>query len=125
MSKTGKWGYTTDGIIYTGIFDSAEEAAAEYGSPGETVDVGRYRDPVPPEEYLDADLVIEHVLVQDEYEGEWAEGTLEASDKQLDELTADLRRVFAAWIDRHDLRPIFVIVDKAIQIEVAQAKGGE
>ena len=113
-SISGKWGYTRDEEFYTGAYDTPQDAIKASGAEeGETVIIGQYRAPVPPEEFIHAEDMIEHVLVQDEYSGEWADGCISYSEDQERELTEALRKVFATWLDRHDLRPKFGIVDEA------------
>lgn len=111
MSIEGKWGYSRDEETYTGAFDTRQEAideGLEYSENG--VYVGQYQAPSSPEEYIDAEDLFEKVCCQDEYCGDWAEGTLDCTREQQDELTEAIRRVFGEWIDRHGLRPTFGLV---------------
>lgn len=79
--------------------------------------MGESHDPSPPESWWDAEDWIEHVLCQDEYSGEWAEGTLSTTKEQREELEAEVRKIMAAWLDRHDLRPKFCKVQNAERVE--------
>lgn len=120
MDITGKWGWTRDEESYYGFFNTPEEAAAD-GLPkeGGTITVGQYRDPTAPEDYVDAELIIEHVTCQDEYCIECAEDALQCTKEQEDELTASLRTTFAAWLDKHKLRPSFGIIEKTQEVTLA------
>lgn len=104
-----KYSYSTDEEHFTGQFDSAEEAATVGFSETEenTLFVGESVRPTPPEDHNFVDLIIEHVQCQDEYQGDWAENWPDATDAQKEEFEADIRRVFAAWLDKHSLRPAF------------------
>lgn len=109
-SVAGKWGYSYDGgELFQGAYDSPQEAAEASGRG--LVVVGQYRDPVQPEEFVEASDIIDHVLCQDEYCGDWADGVLDCSPEQKDELTAALRTTVGTWLDRHGLRPEFGMVD--------------
>lgn len=120
MSITGKWGWTRDEESYHGFFDSPEEAAADgLGAKAGIITVGQYREPTAPEDYIDADLIIEHVTCQDEYCIECAEEALHCSKEQEDELTAALRATFAQWLDKHKLRPTFGIVEKTQEVALS------
>ncbi len=112
MSIEGKWGYSRDGEMYSGAFGSKEEAVCA-AQKNESSYVGQYHAPSAPEDYIDADDLIEKVLCQDEYCGDWADGCLDANPEQKQELTAAVRKVFADWMDRHGLRPAFGMIDEA------------
>lgn len=120
MSAEGRWGHSRDGELYTGFFDTREEALAE-ARANDSEFIGQYRDPISPEACIEADLLTEHVLCQDDYCGEWAEGVLDFTKEQEAELTAAIRRVFGEWIDRHGLRPGFGIVEKPETVEPEMA----
>ena len=107
MAHAGKWGYSNDDESYHGAFATREEAISEGCAPRF---VGQYGDPAPPESLIDGELLVNHVLEQDDYCGESAEDTFDCDPEIMDELTQAVRRVFAEWIDRHNLRPKFVIV---------------
>lgn len=113
MAKSGKWAWSTDEESYYGDFDTAEAAAlssvADEG-PG-TVWVGQFIDPPAPESCISGEDVIEQILCQDEYHGDWTAGTFDCSRETLDELTDELRKVFRAWVEKHGLEPNFVLVD--------------
>lgn len=115
MSMAGKWGYSHDEEQYYGDFETREEAIEEARSV-EAGYVGQYSDPTPPEEFIDAEDLLEKVLCQDEYSGGFAEDTLDCTREQRDELTVEIRRAFAAWMDRHDLRPNFGWIEHAESI---------
>ena len=112
-----KWASSADGEEYHGPFDTWEKAARDRGGEGETVWVGQCRAPETAG-YIDAGFVIEHIVVQDDYFGEWAENSFDASGAELDELTDALRETFTAWMDKHDLRPSFSVVDSSKQVVV-------
>lgn len=117
-----KWGWTRDEECYHGAFDTPEEAAADgLGKKGGRITVGKYRAPTPPEQFIDADLIIEHATCQDEYSGPWAEDCIECSPAQAKELTEALQKTFGDWLDKHDLRPTFGIIEPETVKEIALA----
>jgi hypothetical protein len=119
MSLEGKWGYSTDEESYTGAYDSREEAIEEAKDTDEThFWVGRYSAPPSPESCIDAEDLIDKVLCQDEYCGDWAEGCLDCSKEQLVELTDSIRKVFGEWLYQHDLRPAFGLIIEPEEIRV-------
>lgn len=116
----GKWGHTTNEETYHGWFGTWQEAAREAGKPGETVKVGQYRSPYA-SGYIDADLVIEHITEQDDYAGDWADGSFDTSGANLEELTEALRETFDRWVETHGLQPQFGIVDASQEVIVPTA----
>jgi len=121
-SVAGKWGYSYDGENYCGFFDTREEAIAEGGFDGRTIWVGQFRAPEC-EEYLDAEDLLDKVLCQDDYCGDWEGDAISPTKEQKAELTTEIRALFGRWLDRHDLRPKFGLVDNAEKIEPARSKG--
>ncbi len=116
MSIAGKWGYSHDEETYFGTFDTKKEAIRAGRQEGRPLWVGQYIDPISPEKYIDGKDLIEQVLCQNDYCGEWAEGALDCTGTQLAELTMKMRSVFGDWLDKHDLRPRFGLVDNAKRI---------
>ena len=104
-----KYSYSHDEEHYHGEFDSPEEALAESGE--DAAFVGENRPPTPPEDFWRAEDWLEHVSVQDDYSVYAADGWDESTRKQRAELEGEVRKVLAAWLDRHDLRPKFWLVD--------------
>lgn len=80
--------------------------------------VGRVIPPPQPETLWAAEDWLEHVSVQDEYSGEWAEEWDGSTDDQRAELETEVRRVMAAWLDRHQLRPKFFNITDPIEYQV-------
>lgn len=132
MSIADKWGWIVDDNA-TGTFDTPEEAAedrAEYlceegqVEAGEVieVEVGQYREPRRPEELLHMSpccIAGDICDNYDDYSGEWAENWLkDYTSEQEAELAAAFRSAFATWLDRHNLRPTWGIVDTTRRIEV-------
>jgi hypothetical protein len=114
-AMTGKWGCSGDEEIYHGCFDTEEQAMAEARELGYRV-IGQYREPVPPETLLNWDAILEITWGDDDYSGEWAEDWPHATEEQETELVDSLRKVFAEWLDKHNLRPTWGMVDeKTIQ----------
>lgn len=68
--------------------------------------------PVDPLRYVHADLLIEHIINQDDFCIEQAEGWPGCNKEQEDELTAALQAAFREWMTRHKLEPTFWIIDK-------------
>jgi hypothetical protein len=80
--------------------------------------VGVNVQPTQPEMLWFADDWLEHVSVQDEFGGEWAEDWDGSTEEQREELEKEVRDVMAKWLDRHDLRPTFFSVDEIEQVDV-------
>ncbi len=117
-SWTGKWGYDTgrDGIYRGDCLtpqQAAELAIEELGmEDGQFVEVGQYRDPTSPESYVDAEIILEHVACQDDYQGDFAEGWPGVRKPAIEELDAAITEVFAKWLDKHGARPWWFRVDE-------------
>ncbi len=79
-------------------------------SVGERAYVGQYEAPAPPEHFVNADLLLDHILCQDDYAGDWAEDTLSPTEEQEEQLTHMLRLAFVLWMEEHGLRPTFGLV---------------
>lgn len=112
-SIAGKWGYTHDGEMYTGVFDTASDAAAAAGGrPGDSVEVGQYRDPVPFWEAVQVEAwhVIESAYDHEDWCGDWASDQIEPSRDQREELERELRETIRQWCERHRLMPSFGVV---------------
>lgn len=113
----GKWGVSRDEMSYHGAYDTEAEAEAE-AEEGDYI--GQYRAPSKPEAFITTDLIddlIESISEHEDYGGEWAENWYDGNREQQEELAAAFRNVFAAWLDRHDLRPKFGIVDTCRRVE--------
>lgn len=105
--------YSYNEEIFHGRFATAEEAwnAAWGADDVETAYVGECVAPSQPELWWNAEDWLEHVSCQDEYSNEWAEDWDRSSKAQRTELEAEVRSVMAAWLDRHNLRPMFYNVE--------------
>jgi len=121
MSIIGKWGYSTNEETYSGFFDSREEAIAAvqsvYDGDDRLVWVGQFREPICEQAIHGRDL-IEQVVCQDEYCGDWADDAISATNEEIDELTQAIRKVFGEWMDKYGLRPSFGVVDIAEKINL-------
>lgn len=118
MNKT-QWAFSWDEELYDGTYDSKQEAIDEafaQDPTAESVWVVIAVKPKP-EEYFDADLVIEHIKCQDDFGTEWAEGWPDETKEQLQELTDSLQKVFSEWMDKHSLRPTFFICRHAEEVK--------
>lgn len=123
MGCNGKWGYSTNEERYCGRFDTRESAIAEAMDCGYTTFwVGQYREPTT-DQFIEADLILDNTLCQDEYQWDGCDWDFDATAEQKQELTEELRRVFREWMDRHDMRPTFSVVTDAEKIVVGK-KGG-
>lgn len=107
-----KYGYSSNGEEFYGDFDSPEAAADEgINEEGGSCVVGMFSAPCTPEGCIDAGLILEQVACQDDYcVGDWGSDWPESNKEQEQELTESLRAVFAAWLDKHNLRPTFRLV---------------
>lgn len=128
MSERYVW--SRDEENYHGDFASPDEAVAD--ALGQYIDgsvlVGVKYQPGA-ESYIDATLVIEHIVCQDEYSAEAADHWPDASNEQLSELTAELQKVVGDWLDRHKLRESFFLVRDVKKYvreagEIREAEGG-
>ena len=110
-----KYAYSHCQEDYHGQFDTPEEAAAAGFDDADSDHcwVGECHPPTQPEDHIDADLLIEHVSCQDEYNCDWSSDWYAGTSDQEQELTRELRSVFAAWLDRHSLRPGFYMIENA------------
>lgn len=128
MSDTYIW--STDGEWYHGSSATVEEAfeeAVDSGAEG-SVWIGITYEPAA-EAYVDAELVLEHIACQDEYAHEAADDWPNATQEQLDELTAELQKTVGEWLDRHKLRERFFLVRDAKKYvredgAIVEVKGG-
>lgn len=119
----GKWGLSKDGEDYYGRYESKEAALADASE--EDRFVGQYRQPRMPWECgrPDADEIIELVLCDEDYSGDYAVDALEFSKKQGEELTEAVSRVLRDWCLKHNILPDFGLIDldTVDQIEPATA----
>jgi hypothetical protein len=118
-----KYSYSATEDNYTGEFDSREEALEE--AKAEYPDArffwtGR-NVPVDPLRYVHADWLIEHIINYEDFCIEQAEGWPDCTDEQKSELTAALKQVFSDWMDKHNLRPTFWLVEDVRIHEVEAA----
>lgn len=122
-----RWAYSKNGEVYFGDFADWREAALEglQAHAKESIWVGRCEPPPDPENYIDADFLIEHIGCQDDYNHEWAEDWPNATQDQMDELTDSVRAVIAEWIDRHKLAPKFFTIPDGVQVTEAEAMDPE
>ena len=111
------WSISRDHENFYGVFDTIEAALLE-ALPGNLV--GECELARQPEDVPDfADIILEHIAVQDDYCFEAAEGWYAdaTGDKAAcDELNNTIREVFARWLDKHDLRPKFFLVPNPVDV---------
>lgn len=115
----GKWGYSLNEENYLGMFDTEQEAKAEAVKEAiaealdteEEIIICQYRKASDPEVFVDADLLLEHSGCQDDYSGDWGDCWPGETKEQNQELTDAVQKVYAEWLDKHDLRPKWGIVD--------------
>jgi hypothetical protein len=112
-----EYAYSTNDEDFTGGFSSPENALQEgfhenQDDPEIDITVGKCVPP-PCSELLDADLLLEHIVCQDQYQGEWAESALDGISKEAkQELTDNLRALFESWLNKHDLHPTFFVIEE-------------
>jgi hypothetical protein len=108
--------YSFDEEHFHGQFETREDAIAEAVSEsaelGKWFQVGRCVPPTQPENWWSPSDWLEHVSCQDSYGGDYAEDWDESTAEQREELQREVRAVMAAWLDRHELRPRFYLVDQ-------------
>lgn len=109
------------------LFDSEDDAVAEAVMSWETeneelVDgkfwIGVADPPRQPETFWDSDLFFDRVSMQDEYTLECAEDWNKSTVRQRKELDNSIREVIANWLDKHDLRPKFFLVNEAREFTI-------
>lgn len=118
-TQAERWFYSLDEEHYEGDFATREEAIAEgrEAYPGDTIYVGKGTPPIQPEAAWDADDWLDCVSNLDDYCLDCADDWNRATKEQRDELEALVRPILAAWLDRHGLRPTFVLINKPEAIE--------
>jgi hypothetical protein len=110
QQKPPSWAISSDGENYGYTTFPTEDAAIAEGVEyyaGEPFYVGKLEEPPQPEEFFDCADWLECVSCQDDYAGEHAEDWDDSTKEQRDELNEEVRKVLAAWLDRHNLRPTF------------------
>lgn len=119
-----KYSYSHDDEHFHGEYDTPEEAFAM--SNEDSAYVGENVAPTQPEDFWRAYDWLEHVSCQDEYSMDAAEGWDDSTKEQLSELETEVRKVMAAWLDRHGLRPKFWIVEnvKRYPLETNETANG-
>lgn len=114
-SITGKWSISTNEEHYHGTFDTMDEAIEEGKTYHRTFWVGQCRTPEQPENLFDGYSVLRwlegEVYEHDDYSGDWAEGAVDATVEQCEELSNEITPLIAAWLDRHNLRPRHWLID--------------
>lgn len=97
-----------DSERYQGKYESiAAAVAAAVGDDLDDFYIGDCEAPPQPEDLWSAEDWLEHVDCYEDYSHEWAEDWDASTEQQKQELEAEVRKVMAAWLDRHDLRPKF------------------
>lgn len=94
-------------------FDNKEDAI-QYGLEefaGDPFYVGRKGDIPKPEEYWNADDWLEYASGQEEFDLEVADGWDNSTAAHHAELEALVRPILAKWLDRHNLRPRFCLIE--------------
>lgn len=123
-ATTEQWSISTDGgENYHGRFTSKEEAIADYKASMQgwygTVHVGSCVPPPQPEDLWDADDWLDCVSRHEAYSldcaDDWDKGI---TREQKRELEAEVRVVMARWLDRHQLRPDFFLIEDAEEIKM-------
>lgn len=108
-------GETYDADVFQNEADAIEEGTVGYN--GVPFWIGRVCPPTKPEDLFDVSDWLERVACDDDYAGEWSEDWDMSTKQQRAELESDVRKVIAAWLDRHNLRPTFFNVKDARLIE--------
>jgi len=71
---------------------------------------------------LDAELLLDHILCQDEYCNEWAEDTWShITPEARQDLTTELRALFNRWMDKWKERPTFYSIKNSKQVTREEA----
>lgn len=122
------YAWSEDEERYHGPFDSVAAAltqAERDGVESDFVWVGECYHPHA-EDYVDAHLVLDHIVEQEEYCIDAADGWPNATTGQKAELTRLLQQTVGDWLDRHKLRERFFLVRDTVkhQLPGRATKGG-
>ena len=94
--------------------------------PDETeIDVGIFRTPEPPEELICGDHIFDALceLEHEDYMMECAEGWLDNTPKLArDNLESVIRKAVGEWLDRHNLRPTWFVVERYWTVTAGQIR---
>lgn len=104
------------GEHYEGDFDSEEEAAKEAAAVfGDgSFYVGCKRKPRQPETFINADGMLDRLGEGDEdWSSDWCEWDYPTRE-QIAELQTQFEATMASWLDRHNLRPRWFMVDHVV-----------
>lgn len=105
---------------YHGEFETREGAIEEAKSEGlKRFWTGENVRP-DPTDFIDGSDVIERIVCQDEFTGDWADGWPEATKEQEAELTGMLRAAFNLWMEKHGLGPKFWNVENVQEHTIEQ-----
>ena len=113
MSNENHYSLSLDGERFSGRYATIEEALKDADS--NIVFVGLAVAPPQPETFWAAEDWLEHVSTQDPYCGDWADNWDDSTHQQRAELEDEVRKVLAAWLDRHGLRPRFWDVKDVVE----------
>lgn len=113
---------STDEENFIGTYGTIEEAIDEAvnGYAYEKFWIGECVPPTQPEDLWSAEDWLEHVSVQDDYAGEWAEDWDGSTGEQRKELEQTVRKAMAEWLDRHELRPRHFNVANVVRYTVVE-----
>lgn len=103
-----------DGDLYEGEYptrDAAIAAGCEASEPGFEFWTGFNREPAAPEECISGRDVIDVILGNEDYQVDQAEGALEASDAEVEELSRAIHDVIARWVSLNSLWPDHLCID--------------
>ncbi len=100
------------GMFY-GRYDSREAAARDgmIHTELQSIEVGQNEEPISPEQLIDGNDIIEHILNSDEYTGDYVDWP-GASKDQIAELTFEVQATILKWVTKHGLEANhFKVVD--------------
>lgn len=118
-NNQAKFAISRCGGIFEGEFETRESAINDAIMHGwQKFYVGKMVKPTQPEFWFEASDWLEMVSCQDDYPGDWSTDWDRSTAAQRDELTQEVRAVLAAWLDRHNLRPVHFIVPESEEITV-------
>jgi len=125
--KVDSWGYSENGEIYYGEFDSLDAAKLDAIKLMKDMPLekqfwfGQYRNPMSPETVIDADLLLEHSWCQDDYCGDFCDEP-NTTGKEKAELTKQIQEVYRAWLEKYDVMPKWKCIqeDSILRFTVAE-----
>lgn len=117
----GRWHITQDeerydSMSYEPEAEAIAEAVATYDE-GDAFYVGESRPPRQPETFFRAERWLDYVRDQDDYVNDWG-GDYDIPKPLLDDLEQQVQKLIGEWLDKHDQRPKFFLVESSRKYQI-------